>query len=961
MFGYAATELVGGSLQRLMPERMRARHAGGIARYRTTGERHIPWSGLRLPVLTSDGRELPVEIAFGEFVANGRRIFSGILRDVSEQLAAEAARRSLNEVLTSQALELEQQVEEAQALSEELEEANERLIAGNEALRQGEARYRALVEAGAGKVWTVQADAGAVDAAFWTELTGQSLADDPDSWIDAIHPLDRERARASWENALATRTPYDAEYRLRLGSGGYRWFHVRGVPVLDAQGTLREWVGQFSDVDLGPVRARRLLALAAGLSEAATPEAVADAIFREGLAVLGGDAGSLAIVHEDDGHPTGFELVRTAGYDEQVVRHYQRSPLRPGRPLTEAILSRRAVLVDSAVALEARYPDPAAEMIAMGYPAFAVVPVLEGDRVLAALNFSFRSSQAFDDGIRTFLETVGRLCAQALVRARLFESEQTARTRSETIVRAIRDGFIVLDREFRYIYVNPAAEAMLGKSAGALLGRVLWEVFPGAEGGEFARAFRAAFADQEPRRVEAESASLGGWLEANLYPAADTLTVIFQDVTERRMQRRDTEFLAEIGRVLGSSLDYEATLQTLVRAAVPELGDWCAVDIVAEASVGEWPPTIDRVAVHNADPRRTETGLELARRYPPAWSEQEPMTRVLRYGETVFIPRVTDDMIVAGARDESHLDLVRRFGVTSVLLVPLQARGRMLGALTLCMTESHRHYTERDRALAEELGRRAGLAVDNAQLYRTAERARVEAVRANQAKSDLLAKVSHETRQPVHATIGWSDTLKLGIYGTLTAEQHEALQRITQNQDRLLSVLNDLLDMSRIEAGKLDLRPADVRLDELLESVEGTILPQMRAKEIEYASSVIEPDLAVHADRDQLAGILTNLLSNAVKFTRQNGHVTVTCSAAGSQVAVRVADDGIGIPHDALERIFEPFFQVDSGLTRTTTGTGLGLSISRETARAMGGEITVESVEGHGSVFTLVLPTRRLT
>ncbi|MDQ6633494.1 MAG: ATP-binding protein [Gemmatimonadota bacterium] len=746
MFGYSAAEMIGAPLHRLMPERMRTRHSGGMARYRNTGVRHIPWSGLRLPVLTKDGREVPVEISFGEFVANGRRIFSGTLRDVAGQLAAESALIAANEQLANQAAELEEQVEEAQALSEELEQANRLLTESNAA---------------------------------------------------AMHALE----------------------------------------------ALRE----------GEARARRLLALAAGLSEAATPEAVADVIFLEGLVVLGGDAGSLAIVHEEDGQPTGFELVRSAGYDEQVVRHYQRSPLRPGRPLTEAILTRRPVMVDSAAALTERFPEAAPEMIAMGFPAFTVIPVVHGDHVLAALNFSFRAAQAFDEGILTFLETVGQLCSQALVRARMFESEQQARARSEII-------------------------------------------------------------------------------------------------------RRDTEFLAETGRVLGSSLEYELTLQSLVHAAVPELGDWCAVDVVAESSVGEWPPTLDRLAVHNADPARTQTGLELARRYPPTWTEHDVMTRALKYGETVFIPEVTDDMIVTGARDEAHLDLVRRFGVTSVLIVPLQARGRTLGALTLCMTESHRHFSDRDRALAEELGRRAGFAVDNARLYHTAELARVEAVRANRAKSDLLAKVSHETRQPVHATIGWSDTLALGIYGSLSTEQADALHRIKQNQERLLSVLNDLLDISRIEAGKLELRPVAAPLGELLESAEAAILPQMRAKAIEYTASIDTPDLTVHADRDLVSGIITNLLSNAVKFTAANGRVTLTCSAAGSNVLVRVADNGVGIPADALERIFEPFFQVDSGLTRTTMGTGLGLSISREAARAMGGDITVESTEGQGSTFTLTLP-----
>jgi signal transduction histidine kinase len=328
----------------------------------------------------------------------------------------------------------------------------------------------------------------------------------------------------------------------------------------------------------------------------------------------------------------------------------------------------------------------------------------------------------------------------------------------------------------------------------------------------------------------------------------------------------------------------------------------------------------------------------------------------LRDGETGFVPVVTDEMIGAAAQNAEHAALLRQFAIGSVLVVPLQARGRTLGTLTLCMAESGRHYTERDRSLAVELGHRAGFAVDNARLYRAAEEARVEAERATQAKSDLLAKVSHETRQPVHATIGWTDMLDMGIYGALTAEQGDAMRRIKQNQERLLSLLNDLLDMSRIEAGGLELRLSRVALADVLESVEGAVLPQLRAKSIEYESHADTPDVALYADYDHLAGILTNLLSNAAKFTPGGGRITLRSRTADGNVVVTVADTGIGVPAALRERVFEPFFQVDSGFTRTTSGAGLGLAISREAARAMGGDIVLESEEGVGSTFTLTIP-----
>jgi signal transduction histidine kinase len=227
---------------------------------------------------------------------------------------------------------------------------------------------------------------------------------------------------------------------------------------------------------------------------------------------------------------------------------------------------------------------------------------------------------------------------------------------------------------------------------------------------------------------------------------------------------------------------------------------------------------------------------------------------------------------------------------------------------------------------------------------------------ANRAKSELLAKVSHETRQPVHATVGWVDTLALEIHGAVSDAQREALRRIKQNQSRLLSVLNDLLDMSRIEAGKLELRAGPVVVAEVIDAVESAVAPQIADRGIAYDFRRPPATLVAHADRDQLIGILTNLLSNAAKFTSRGGQVSVECRAEEGRVALAVRDTGIGIVPELQERVFEPFFQIESGFTRTTVGTGLGLAISREAARAMGGEITLSSEPGRGSVFTVWLP-----
>lgn len=289
------------------------------------------------------------------------------------------------------------------------------------------------------------------------------------------------------------------------------------------------------------------------------------------------------------------------------------------------------------------------------------------------------------------------------------------------------------------------------------------------------------------------------------------------------------------------------------------------------------------------------------------------------------------------------------------MAIPLFHDDRVLGALALGFTSDNAGFSPAQRALADALGRHCAQAMERARLLEDARRSRDEAEHANQAKSDLLAKVSHETRQPVHATVGWVEMLDLEIYGPITTPQRDALRRIKDNQSRLLTVLNDLLDMSRIEAGKLELRMRDIVVVGVVDVVESAIAPQMRDRDIDYVFVRPPLDVRVHADIDQLVGILTNLLGNAAKFTPRGGTVRVRCEAEASTVRVVVTDTGIGIPSDLLDRVFEPFFQVERGFTRTTIGTGLGLAISREAARAMGGDITVTSVMGEGSVFTVEL------
>ena len=227
---------------------------------------------------------------------------------------------------------------------------------------------------------------------------------------------------------------------------------------------------------------------------------------------------------------------------------------------------------------------------------------------------------------------------------------------------------------------------------------------------------------------------------------------------------------------------------------------------------------------------------------------------------------------------------------------------------------------------------------------------------SNRAKSEFLAAMSHELRTPLNAIGGYAELMELGLGGPVTDEQRSYLARIRGSQQHLLGIISDLLNYSRIEAGQVTYELVPVPLAELVGTVLPLIEPQAAAKSITLALDPCPAGVAAKADRSKTDQIVLNLLSNAVKFTPNGGRITVTCAANGDAIAVTVRDTGPGIPADKLGEIFEPFVQLGRSLTSTHEGTGLGLSISRDLARAMNGDVTVESVLGKGSAFTLRLP-----
>jgi PAS domain S-box-containing protein len=248
-------------------------------------------------------------------------------------------------------------------------------------------------------------------------------------------------------------------------------------------------------------------------------------------------------------------------------------------------------------------------------------------------------------------------------------------------------------------------------------------------------------------------------------------------------------------------------------------------------------------------------------------------------------------------------------------------------------------------------------AINDELLERTEEleHARAAAEEANKAKSTFLAVMSHELRTPLNAIAGYVQLMEMGIHGPVTEAQLEALGRIERSQRHLLRLINDVLNLARIEAGRVDYALEDVPLAEVVATVMPMVEPQLNERQIGWRVQV-DPALVARADRDKVQQIVLNLLGNAVKFTPPGGLVTVDADAGAGRARLHVHDTGIGIPAEKVASVFEPFVQVDVSRTRRAEGSGLGLAISRDLARGMSGDLHARSAEGRGSTFTLTLP-----
>ncbi|MDQ6718859.1 MAG: PAS domain-containing protein [Gemmatimonadota bacterium] len=480
------------------------------------------------------------------------------------------------------------------------------------------------------------------------------------------------------------------------------------------------------------------------------------------------------------------------------------------------------------------------------------------------------------------------------------DQAQAATARLREVLDSLAESVTVLDHDWRLSYQNPAAKEVarvLGKDPDTLLGRDIWEEIPELRGTRFEAETRRAVEEQRVVEYEEMLESLGRWFEVRAVPSANGVTTFSRDVTERY---KAAEALAQNEEQFRALANLIPTL-----AWMADANGWIF-----------W--------------------------YNDRWYEYTGTTPAQMEGwgwQSVHDPEVLPSVLEQWT---SSIATGKPFEMEFPLL---SAAGEF------------RWFLTRVAPLKDNSGKVLRWFGTNTDVQAQHE-ATDAANAANKAKSDFLAAMSHETRQPINATLSFLQLMEMGMYGEINGEQKTALERMRKNQEQLLSVITDILSFARLEAGRVELQAETIDPAKILEELPAYVEPQITAAGLQFAvapNSLADHSLAV-GDRDKVLQILTNLLTNAIKATSAGGRISAGYNVGAQSVSFFVEDTGIGIAPDKIEMIFSPFVQLERALNRPREGVGLGLAISRDFAQAMGGTLTATSSPGSGSRFTLTLP-----
>ncbi len=783
---------------------------------------------------------------------------------------------------------------------------------------ESERLFRTMIEGMPQLAWTAKAD-GFIDYynPGWYAFTGTTPTEmEGWGWQSVHHPEHLPAVMERWPHSIATGEPFEMQFPLRRHDGTFRWFLTRAAPVRDEAGQVVRWVGINTDID-DQTRALQQLD--------DTLESMGDAFF---------------LLDRE------WRFLRVNRRQEEVSRTARAEVL--GNNFWEVFPAAR----------ELKYWPEYHRVMEKRVAAHFVEYYSPLD-----LWTEVDAYPSPDGGIAVFFRDIS-------VRKRAERELSQERAVLEAVFREAPVGLALFDDQFHYLRLNSVLADINGLPIDGHIGRAVSEVLPGlppamldqwrevlrtgvpvigtevvattpkAPGIE--RTFRASYF---PVRVDEKTIGLG--------TVAEEITEEKRIAAERQRALSALELLAETSAALASSLDYEETLARVARVAVPRFADMCTVYILTDDG------TLQQVAALHVQHEKSHLLRAIHRELAP--NRPFGFAKVLRTGQTELISEVTEEQLNLTSQSPTHLALVRKLAPTSWIVVPLKSAGRTSGAIAFG-TDGKKRFTQSDVPIAEEIGRRASLAIENARLYRDAKvaytaerRARDKAEEATRLKDEFLATLSHELRTPLNAILGWGRLLQSG--SVAEDKRARALDAIVRNAAAQQQLIEDLLDVSRIISGKLRLQVDAVDINAVVAAALDVVGPTAEAKGVRL-QSLLDPDAGlISGDAGRLQQVIWNLLTNAVKFTPRGGRVHVSLSRVESHVEVRVADTGTGIAAEFLPYVFHRFRQEDGSISRSAGGLGLGLSIVKNLVELHGGTVVALSDgDQKGATFVVKLP-----
>lgn len=584
-----------------------------------------------------------------------------------------------------------------------------------------------------------------------------------------------------------------------------------------------------------------------------------------------------------------------------------------------------------------------------------VVPLLAENEAIGTIGIDFSEAErVISQDELNIIETVVLQTAAAVQKSRLFERIERSENELRSLFSAMEDVVLVMSREGQYLQIAPTNPALLIRPPQDLLGKFVHEVMPKETADYFVESIQKALNGEKVQiEYQLPIGTENLWFLANLTRLDENRVFwVARDITERKQAeeaiRRRNEYLAvsaEIGKLVTSTLDLNTIFARTVKLITERFGFYHAAIFIVEET-GFNAILKEATGEAGAEMKKREHSLPL--------NDQSIVGKVTSEGIAVVVNDVTKNPL---HKPNPLLPETR-----AEAAIPLKIGPRIIGAIDI-QSKIPNAFREDEIAVLQTLADQIAVAIDNARSFELSQQAVMEMRELDRMKSQFLANMSHELRTPLNSIIGFSRVILKGIDGPVTELMQQDLTAIYNSGQHLLGLINDILDLAKIEAGKMELAFDEVNIADVVTSVLSTMSGLIKDKPIEM-KHYIEPNLpAVRADAIRVRQVMINLLSNAAKFTDEGSitvHVGLAQNAAGrSEIKISVSDTGPGISAQDQEKLFLPFSQVDDSPTRKTGGTGLGLSICQQLINMHGGKIWVESELGKGSTFHFTLPLFR--